>query len=625
MADVKTSTTARSRGELRPRRAALPAFRPFQLANLVDAVPVGEKWLHEVKYDGYRLQLAVGGGEARAFTRSGADWSHRFGEILGEAVRLKVASALIDGEVVVFDDQGRSRFQLLQAALAGDGGTLCYMAFDLLSLNGEDFASLPLEQRKARLQRLLPKNGKSLRYCEHISGSGAQLLQAFCKAGLEGVVSKQAAGRYVGARSGGWVKTKCVMRQEFVIVGWLPSDKARAFRSLILAIRDGGELRYAGKVGTGFDQAELRRLQKLMKPLQRNTATVAAPRSEVRGAHWVRPVLVAEVGYAEMTDAGVLRHASYVGLREDKPASQVELERRKPVKRAASKSSTEVHISNRERVIYPEAGITKGQLADYYQAMAPVLLPWVGDRPISLVRCPQGRAKKCFFQKHDAGSLGDAMRSIEIREKSGGKKPYLYLDSPEGLLACVQMGTIEFHGWGARVADVETPDRLVFDLDPDEGLGFAAVRDAARHLHDILRSMGLVSFPLLTGGKGVHVVAPLTGTAQWPAVKDFAQRLAQALAHSEPERFTAALSKQQRKGRIFIDYLRNQRGATAVLPYSARARAQAPVAAPVSWRELKTLTSAARFHVGEAATLLKRARSKALAGWGRAEQALPKL
>ena len=602
------------------RAGTMPAFHPVQLATLVDTVPTGNQWLHEMKYDGYRVEVAVGGGEARAFTRSGLDWSDRFPGIVKAAAKLKVTSALLDGEAVVLDGEGRSRFQALQAALKGAPDSIDYFAFDLLELNGEDLTQLPLTERKKKLQAILPRRSARLRYSDHIIGNGEKLLHQFCAAQLEGVISKRVDSRYVGSRIGSWLKIKCIQRQEFVVVGWTPSDKSRSFRSLILGVHEDGALRYAGKVGTGFDTSEQFRLMDIMRPLEVKTATVTAPRAEVRGAHWLKPRLVAEIAFTEMTNEGTLRHPSYLGLREDKKPEAVVVE--KPQHEAAPVT---VSISNRERVIYPEGPITKGQLADYYAAIAPLMLPWMGSRPISLVRCPQGRAKKCFFQKHDAGSFGDAVRHVGIMEKDGHEEPYLYVDTPDGLMTCVQMGTIEFHGWGARIEDVEKADRLVFDLDPDEGLDFEAVRAAAFQFREILSGIGLETFPMLTGGKGVHVIAPLTPRAEWPEVKDFAHRLAQAVAQNDPDHFTAALPKAHRKGRIFVDYLRNQRGATAVMPYSARARPGAPVAVPLTWKEMETIDKPSHFHVGDAAVLLKRAKFKALAGWGRADQELPDL
>jgi bifunctional non-homologous end joining protein LigD len=336
----------------------------------------------------------------------------------------------------------------------------------------------------------------------------------------------------------------------------------------------------------------------------------------------VKPELVAEIAFAEVTPDKVLRHSSFLGLRGDKAAADVVAEIAEP-----APAAPEVHIkvSSRDRVIFPESDVTKGELADYYAQLSPIMLPWAGRRPVSLVRCPQGRAKQCFFQKHDAGSFGDTVHHVDVKEKDGSVQPYLYVDDADGLVACVQMGTIEFHGWGSRIDDLEKPDRLVIDLDPDEGLDFADTKRAAEHVSAQLAELGLVSFPLLSGGKGVHVVVPLTPQAAWPAVKDFADRFARALAGAEPERFVAVMTKARRKGRIFIDYLRNQRGSTAIMPYSARARAGAPVAAPVSWTELRDIESAARWSVRDAADLLERATSRALAGWGVADQVLPDL
>jgi bifunctional non-homologous end joining protein LigD len=626
MRKARKAGTKRISPARRKTKPGPPAFVPVQLATLVDAVPAGDRWIHEMKYDGYRALVAVGGGEARAYTRSGLDWSDRFPSILSEASKLEVRSALIDGEAVVLDAEGRSSFQALQGALKGAPTTIDYFAFDLLELDGVDLTGLPLLDRKAKLKAILPTTkSKHIRFSEHIQGGGEKLLKTFCAAGLEGVVSKLAASQYVGARAGSWVKTKCIKRQEFVIVGWTPSDKSRAFRSLILGVHEGGRLRYAGKVGTGFDTAELHRLMAIMTPLAHNVPTVDAPRAEVRDAHWLRPKLVAEIAYTEMTHEGTLRHPSYLGLRDDKKSEAVVFETEHHAADLAPPATSRVVITSRERVIYPESSITKGQLADYYAAVAGIMLPWLGSRPISLVRCPQGRAKKCFFQKHDAGSFGDKVHHLGITEKGGHEEPYLYVDDADGLMTCVQMGTIEFHGWGARIEDIEKADRLVFDLDPDERLNFEAVRSAAFQFRDTLKSIGLETFPMVTGGKGVHVIAPLTPKAEWSEVKTFAYHLAQTVSHEYPGHFTTALPKAQRKGRIFVDYLRNQRGATAIAPYSARARLGAPVAAPISWAEMKTIEAPSHFHVGDAPELIRRATSKALVGWGRVEQVLPGL
>jgi bifunctional non-homologous end joining protein LigD len=623
---VPTPRSAKPARKGRKAAGTLPPFQPVQLAALVDHVPSGDRWIHELKYDGYRTLLAMGGREGRAYTRSGLDWSDRFADLIGDAVTLDASSALIDGEAVVILPDGRTSFQALQAALKGDPHKIDYVAFDLLELDGEDLTQRPLLERKEMLAALIGEGRGHLRYSDHIVGRGEELFKSFCGAGLEGVISKRVDAHYSGSRSGSWVKTKCIRRQEFVIVGWTPSDKQRGFRSLLLGVNEKGMLRFVGKVGTGFTGDEIERLMELMAPLEQKKAPVEAPRAAVCGAHWIKPKLVAEVAYIEFTEEGVLRHSSYLGLREDKKPEAVILEVEAPVVAAEKVTAISgVKISNRDRVIFPEGTLTKGALADYYEAVAEIMLPWAGSRPISLVRCPQGRDKKCFFQKHDAGSFSDDVKQVGILEKDGHQEPYLFVDTPAGLLTCVQMGTIEFHGWGARIEDVENADRLVFDLDPDEGLDFKDVVSAAFHLQDVLGQMGLVTFPMVTGGKGVHVIAPLTPTTEWPQVKDFAHRFALALAQADPERFTAALAKAKRTGKIFIDYLRNQRGATAVMPYSARSRPFAPIAVPLTWEELRDLDGPNHWHIGDAPEMLRRASSKDLAHWGRADQVLPDL
>ncbi|WP_375197876.1 DNA ligase D [Sphingobium sp.] len=609
----------------RPRRKRVagkpPPFQPPQLATLVDAVPDGHGWMHEIKYDGYRCLLSAAGDKVTIFTRSGLDWTDRFSQIAGEAASLQLPPSLIDGEIVALDGQGNPDFSSLQRALKGEGRSALHIfAFDLLQLDGEDCAAQPNISRKEKLAALLGKGSAHIHVADHIVGAGEALFDAMCKAGQEGIICKRADAPYRGARTKNWLKVKCTRREEFVIVGWTPSSAGgRSIRNLLLAQHDGKMLVYAGKVGTGFNASNSDTLMRALKKRERKAASLSVPRSEARGAHWVRPDLIAEIAFAEFTADNVVRHASFLGLREDKEAQDVRREKAMPAPTAES----DVRISNPDRLIFPEAKVTKGELADYYAAIGPVMLPWIVHRPISLVRCPQGRAKKCFFQKHDSGSFGEHVKHVPIREKSGAKEDYLYVEDTDGLLACVQMGAIEFHGWGSLVEDVERPDRLIFDLDPDEGLDFEDVKKAARDIRRTLEDMGLASFPMLSGGKGIHVVVPLTPEAEWPQVKDFAERFARALAGSEPDRFTATMSKAKRKGRIFIDWLRNQRGATAVLPYVVRARENAPVAAPVSWDELADVESAGAFTVKDVAVLLDRAAARSLRGWGEARQILP--
>jgi bifunctional non-homologous end joining protein LigD len=614
-------------GRKRGAATVLPAFREPQKATLVDHVPSGSGWIHEMKYDGYRCLLAVAGGKARVYTRSGLDWSDKFPEIVAAAGELEVGSALLDGEIVALDDKGNTGFSALQQAISEGGRGLTLFLFDALEIDGEDLAGLPTIERKNRLASLVGEGRPPvILYAEHIVGHGEKLFEAMCAAGQEGIISKRADSPYRGARTKSWLKIKCTYRQEFVILGWSESDKkGRGFRALLLGVHEDGKLRYAGKVGTGFSNQVQHDLRERFERIAAVKAAAPVPRADARGAHWVKPKLVAEVAFAEFTADGVVRHASFLGLRGDKKAEEVVEEKPQAVERAAPPEAAAIKISNPERILFPDAGVTKGELVDYFRTVGPAMMEWAANRPLSLVRCPQGRSSKCFFQKHNTGSFGPQVHQIGIEEKKGQIEDYVYVEDLAGIIACTQMGTIEFHGWGSKVEAVEKPDRLVFDIDPDEGLGFDQVKRTARDLHRHLADMGLQSFPMTTGGKGLHVVVPLTPEAEWPVVKDFAQRFAVALATAEPERFTANLAKVKRKGRIFLDYLRNQRGATAILPYSARARERAPVAAPISWDELDDLKSGAPFTVRDGEQLLERASSRALQGWGEASQVLPDL
>ena len=619
----------------RKASAAPPAFEEPQLATLVDEVPAGNSWIHEIKYDGYRLLLSVGDGLATAWTRKGLDWSDKFKALVKAAARLP-AGCLIDGEAVALDEKGRPSFQLLQSTLKDQrGANLAFYAFDLLVDRGEDIRKLPNIERKERLAALLEGVSSPILYGDHIIGRGEEMFEAVCKQGGEGIISKKASATYSGTRTRNWLKIKCIQRQEFVIVGWSESDKRRGFRSLLLAARDGGKLTYSGKVGTGFNAKLIEELMERMQPLAVDKAPVEVPRADRKGAHWIEPKLVAEINYAEFTDDGILRHPSFVGLREDKPAKDVVKEvpkhltvketrpKRSKTKKKSSAEDFGIEISSPERVIFPELGLTKKDLADYYATIEPLIMIDAAKRPMTLIRYPQGTAEKGFFQKHDTGTFGPHVKHIPIMEKDGDTEEYLYFDDIRGLLACVQMGTIEFHGWGSKVDKVEYPDRLVFDLDPDVGLDFAMVKEAALRLKALLGDLGLKTFPLLSGGKGLHVVAPLDQSRDWPTVKSFAERFTRAIAEAEPKMFTANIRKVERKERIFLDWLRNQRGATAVMPYSARGREGAPVSAPIAWEEIDRYQSGHHFSIRDADELLERASSKLLAGWGKAKQSLP--
>jgi bifunctional non-homologous end joining protein LigD len=624
------------RGKRKPSKAP-PPFEEPQLATLVDEVPPGSEWVHEYKYDGYRLLLSVGDGVATAWTRKGLDWSDKFKALVKAAARLP-AGCLIDGEAVALDDDGKPSFQLLQATLKDRrGANLAYYAFDLLTDRGEDIRKLSNIERKERLAALLEGVSPPILYGDHVIGRGGALLEEVCKQGGEGIVSKKASAAYSGTRTRNWLKVKCIQRQEFVIIGWSESDKRLGFRALLLAAKDGGKLTYVGKVGTGFNAKLIQELMARMEPLAIDKMPAEVPRPDRKGAHWIEPKLVAEINFSEFTDDGILRHPSFVALREDKPAKDVVKEvpkhlsakeakpKRSRSKKTALASAEDfgIEISSPERVIFPELKLTKKDLADYYAAVEPLIMVDAANRPMTLIRCPGGRTGECFFQKHDKGTFGPHVKHIPIEESNGAVEDYLYFDDIRGLLASVQMGTVEFHGWGSKVEKVECPDRLVFDLDPDVGLDFNKVKTAAVRLKALLEDLGLKSFPLLSGGKGIHVVVPLDQSTDWPMVKSFAERFSRAISEAEPQTFTANIRKVQRKGRIFLDWLRNQRGATAVMPYSARAREGAPVSAPIAWEELDRYDSGHHFGIRDADELLDRASSKVLAGWGKAKQALP--
>ncbi len=581
-----------------------PAFRPLQLATLVDSVPAGDGWLFEMKYDGYRCLAAVDGDHVRLYTRNGLDWTSQFGALVEPLQNLKLGSALIDGEICAFDAKGRTDFTTLKTVLS-DGGRLEFFAFDLLELNGRDLTKKPLTERKAALEKLLGKSVRKdpVQYSSHVTGHGQKVFEALCRDGHEGVIAKRADDPYRGERTRSWLKIKCLKRQEFVIGGWSPSAKRKGFASLLVGAWENGKLLYRGRVGTGFNQDMLEELGAMLQKLERKTSPFAAvPEEFARNAHWVRPELVAEIAYAELTGDDILRHPSFIGLREDKPAEEVKIE--KPVDLDDGEEVAErlgVRLTSPDRVVYPGQGITKAQLVAYYEDVAEAMMPHIENRPLSLVRCPQGPAKHCFFQKHDTGGFPPQLLSSPIADKDGDKKDYFYIKELAGLVAGTQMNVLEWHVWGSRFPNIEKPDRMVFDIDPDEGLDFSAVTTAAVDIRDRLDGLGLTSYPLVSGGKGIHVIVPLKASKEWPDIKAFCRALAIRMAEDEPDRFTANLSKARRKGRLFIDYLRNERGSTAICPWSIRSREGAPVAVPLEWDEVPKLKKANGFTLADAA------------------------
>jgi bifunctional non-homologous end joining protein LigD len=604
-----------------------------ELATLTGSPPAGREWLHEIKFDGYRILASLDRGRVELTSRNGKDWTARFPEIARAVAELPVRDALLDGEVVALDAAGASSFRRLQEALgAGRTRGLVYQAFDLLGLDERDLARAPLVERKRSLADLLARldaRATVLRYTDHVDGDGPALFAEACKLGLEGIVSKRAASTYRGGRTGQWLKIKCTQHEELVVGGFTEPAGVRAgFGALLLGAWSEGRLTYVGKVGTGFSARQLGELSVLLGERETATCPFAPPPRSRRDVRWVKPDLVAEVEFSEWTRAGVLRQPSFRGLREDRDAAEIDLDRlastgrgttgraarpraaaarspaaraiRAPRPRASSgRSAAEVahvRLSHPDRVVYPEQGVTKLDLAEFYASIADWILPQLVERPLSLVRCPRGRGDECFFQKHPGQAIGAHVPRTAIREKAG-TTTYIYVRSLPDLVALVQAGTLEMHPWGARVTDLERPDTMVFDLDPGDDVAWGVVLDTARALRQRLAGLGLEGFARTTGGKGLHVVVPLEPEADWEQVKAFARGVARAHARDDSRRLTVNMSKAKRRGRIFLDYLRNARGSTAIASYSTRARPGAPVAVPVRWDELGPSLTSDRYHV----------------------------
>jgi bifunctional non-homologous end joining protein LigD len=512
---------------------------------------------------------------------------------------------------------------------------MAYYAFDLLHLDGADLRPLPLLERKTKLEQLisrLPKSQTTLRYSDHSQGNGALFFAEAAKLGLEGVVSKRADAPYRSGRGKDWQKSKTSARQEFVIVGFTDPGGGRShLGALLLGVRRDKQVVYSGRVGTGFSARSLKDLYAQLAPLEIDEPKLKnAPRgAEARGVHWVKPELVAEVAYTAITHDGLLRHPTFKGLREDKPARDVILEQphavasRTPRKKTkAPAAATTVALSHPDKVLYPDLGLTKRELADYYELVSEVMLPHVIDRPLTLLRCPDGRKKQCFFQKHPGESLAEGLVRVQV-PSSDGKSEYAAIADARGLPALVQMGVLEIHLWGALASNAEHPDRLVFDLDPAPELDFKATIAGARALRELLEELGLQSWVKTTGGKGLHVTVPIVPQAGWDEIKDFCRAVAEELTRREPERYLATMSKAKRKGKIFIDYLRNGRGATFIAPYSTRAREGATIAMPIEWDELTAKFKPELFNVRSAEKYLNQRTVDPFASLLKSRQKLP--
>jgi bifunctional non-homologous end joining protein LigD len=615
-----------------------PAFTPIQLCKVADHPPGGAGWAHEIKFDGYRVQIATGGGKAKVYTRRGHDWSARFPELAADAANWP--DGVIDGEVCALDADHMPDFSALQAAIAdGKTGGLVHFAFDLLAEGTEDLRKLPLSHRKARLQAHLdrvPKAaGKRVRYVDHFATTGQAVLDSACRMDLEGVISKKLDAPYVAGRSSTWLKSKCRGGDEVVIGGW-SSEGGTRFRSLLVGVREEGGLRTLGRVGTGYSAAVMKTLMPALKAAASDDNPFTgkgAPRGG-KDIHWLRPVLVAEIEHGGYTESGTLRHAAFKGLREDKPAAEVTERPQAPAKTKKSGKPDEaaaslhvpgeapprpgkqkvvvagVTLSNPDKILWPAhdgaPAITKADLARFYEMAAERILPHVHDRPTSIIRAPDGITGQQFFQRHAMPGSNPRLRLIDVKERA----PYVAVADVGGLVAIGQSGGLELHPWGCAPNDPETPEQVTFDLDPDEGLDFADVVAAARVLKKELEALGLNPFVKTTGGKGLHVVVPIRSDArsriEWDQCKAFAKAVSERVRAAQPDRFTTTLAKKARGGKIFLDYLRNGRMATAVAPWSPRARPGAGIAFPLSWGQVKPGLDPRAFTLLDAPTLLKK-------------------
>ena len=640
----KTGSPARGarRGDLAlhlpgARLGALPARPEAQLATLATAPPAGDDWLHELKFDGYRMLARVSEGRARLWTRNGNDWTERFPTLVEAVESVLETTGVLDGEVVIQKADGTTSFQSLQNLRTGPAhGNLLYYVFDILHLEGVDLSRVGQEERKVLVQRLVARapSGSLLRYSDHVVGAGAAFFAQACAAGVEGIISKRRGAPYRPGRTRDWVKVKCTQEQEFIVVGFTePAGSRQGLGALLVGVNTAAGIRFSGRVGTGFSADTLRSLRRRLGTLERRSPPVVNPPrgAAVRDVHWVEPTLVAQVSFTEVTDEGILRHPSFKGLREDKSAAEVVLERpadsapaapgptatpgaatrKRSAQRASpqpaavrigrsGKPETEVggvRLSSPDKVYYREDGYTKLDVARYYEAVADWILPHLADRPLTLVRCPQGYEGQCFFQKHMDEVDSPHVHKVRVKE-SRAARDYGTIRTLPGLITVVQLGALELHSWNSRSDRLEQPDRVTFDIDPDEGVSWADVVRAALEIRLLLRELELESFVKTTGGKGLHVVVPLVRRADWDDVKEFSRVVLATVAGASPGRYTLQLSKAQRKGRLLLDYLRNARGATAVEVYSTRARRGATVSTPVGWDELEAGIDPRAFHIG---------------------------
>ena len=579
-----------------------------QLAKLVKSIPEGEDWLYELKYDGYRILSFIEGSSVRLITRNGNDYTRRFRDIAYSLTELAGGRAMIlDGEMAITDALGKTDFQALQSYMKNPKGkNLTYIIFDLLALDGVDFREHQLIDRKEKLETLLMDAPKNLYYSRHVRGSGKESFTAACETGMEGIVGKKADSTYSGTRNGDWIKLKCDKRQEFVIGGYTLSDKkTRGVSSLLLGVYEGDEFVYAGRAGTGLSEQDMDDLEIKFEGRKRTEPPYAiAPKAKSNERiTWLEPELVAEIKFAEWTKEDLLRQASFKGLRNDKDPREIRREKAEEDTNSSSMIETEtpmaantntiliqgIKISNPDKVIFEEPEIRKADVIRYYEQVSKRMLPFVDHRILSIVRCPKGIAQTCFFKKHP-GSGSKGIITIPVTNSDGETEEYFYIENISGLIYEAQMGTLEFHTWGSRAEELEKPDMMVFDLDPDEGMDISKVRQGVLDIKSILSELSLNSYLKTSGGKGYHVVVPIKPVVSWDVVHDFTKNVAEVMEKKWPDRYTSNVRKAKRTDKIFIDWIRNGRGATSVAPYSIRARKGARISMPISWDELDTVT-----------------------------------
>ena len=630
-----------------------PTFLKPQLAGETETPPDGANWIHELKLDGYRMQGRKDGSQVQLLTRSGLDWTARMRSIADEIEKLPVEFITLDGEVVVLAPDGTTHFADLQAAFQeGAKNPLTYFSFDLLHLNGHNPRNLSLLRRKELLASVLAHgDNDQLRLSEHIVSNGTELFQKACELHAEGIVSKRSDAPYSGSRNAAWLKSKCLHEQEFVIGGYTLPGKGKAggpgLGALLLGYYDdtGKTLTYAGRTGTGFSQNFAAELRKRLEKLEDKGCPFETLTAEARrGAAWVRPTLVAQVRFATWTADQQVRQAAFLGLREDKTAEEVRRETSAPTPKSArskfrarpalAKSIAAkvivsplehppIRLTHPAKVLDNETKLTKQQLADFYWAVAHRMLPHIADRPLSLVRCPEGSEKPCFYQKHVNHMLPSGVGSIDVADKKGVVEPYITLSTREALAGLAQMGVLEIHPWGSRKKTLEQPDRITIDLDPDESLPWSTLTAAALDIRKRLKALKLESWVKTTGGKGLHVVIPVKPEQEWPAIKEWAHQFVLAMERDNPRLYLTKMTKAARVGKIYLDYLRNERGATAVASYSPRARKGAPVSVPLGWSELKA-EARPRFTVANFESWGGRLKKDVWADLLKVKQSLPK-